>query len=218
MVMIKRRDRSSIFAGPKSACAIPARNPLLRDAVIQASFDQSVTSIDFVRCTNVAGQIVVLNAVVITKNERLFELDVVGARAVGYIGDKGLRLLALEQLNIVPLELSEADIRCEPRCSTAREIWRHKSIQIPSCQSLAILDAIDGCGPQTIAELDGKHSGHVATLTAVFSLVATGMLSVDIDKPMGLRTVVRRNFQGKRMHSTKYPNANDFMSLAGGVS
>jgi hypothetical protein len=210
MVTLKRRDRSSIFAGPKCACAIPAKHPLLRDALIQASFDESITSIDFIHCACIAGQCVVLDAVIVTQYGRRYELDVVAARPLNDIDNEGLRLIALEQLDISSIKLGEADIRAEPRCTTAREIWRQRSTKVPFRQSMAIADAIDECGPLTIAEVDDRHSGSITTLDVIFSLVATGVLTIDIDRPVGPTTVVRRSTGSRRVTSATCPNAQEF--------
>jgi hypothetical protein len=216
MVMtLKRRDQSSIFAGPKSTCAIPAKHPLLRDALIQASFDESITSIDFMHCACIAGRCVVLDAVIVTKYGRRYELDVVAARPLNDIDNEGLRLIALEQLDISPIKLGEADIRAEPRCTTAREIWKHRLTKVPFRQSMAITDAIDECGPLTITEVEDRHSGSMATLNVIFSLVATGLLTIDINRPVGPTTVVRRSTGSRRSPSTTRPNVVELEPTAG---
>ena len=45
-----------LFVSAKSAIAIPARHSMLRDALIQASLDPAVRSIEFIASTRVSGE------------------------------------------------------------------------------------------------------------------------------------------------------------------
>jgi hypothetical protein len=81
---------------------------------------------------------------------------------------------------------------------------------------MAIADAIDECGPLTIAEVDDRHSGSTATLDVIFSLVATGLLTIDIDRPVGPSTVVRRSTGSRRIMSATCPTAEEFGPVTAG--
>jgi hypothetical protein len=54
-----------LFVSDKTATAIPARHPALRDALIQASLDPQVRSISYLASACVASEQVKLDAVVV---------------------------------------------------------------------------------------------------------------------------------------------------------
>ncbi len=185
---------SNLFVGPKCASAIPAAHPLVRDAVIQASFDPTVSRIEFLPSVRVGRHTVVLNAVVVTKDTRRCLLDVVDARPLRTIDDEGLLLLAIEQAGIETIQISESAIRREPRCSNAREIWRSRFRSLSSRDRLNILDALDEHGPLSIAQLVSEL-GDSDCWEKVLSLACEGEVQIDIDAAIDSETVVRRRYQ-----------------------
>jgi hypothetical protein len=185
---------SSLFVGPKCASAIPTTHPLVRDVVIQASFDASVTRIEFLPSIRIGRHTVVVNSVVITKDTRRCLLDIVDARPLRTIDDEGLLLLALEQSGIETIQISESAIRREPRCSNAREIWRSRFRKLSSRDRLNILDALDESGPLSIAQLVSEL-GDSDCWEKVLSLACEGEVHIDIDAAIDSETVVRRRCQ-----------------------
>jgi hypothetical protein len=74
--------RSELFVSAKTAAAIPARHPALRDALIQASLDRLVQSIAYVPSASVVTERVKLDAIVLQRDDGRFLLDVVPARRI----------------------------------------------------------------------------------------------------------------------------------------
>jgi hypothetical protein len=192
--MRTERFSSNLFVGPKCASAIPARHPLIRDAVIQASFDPSVSRIEFLPSIQVGRNTVVLNSVVITRDGQRYLLDVVDARPPRSIDDEGLVLLALERAGIETLEIAESTIRLEPRCSNAREIWHSRSRRLSSRDRSNIVDALHEHGPLTIARLRSELGGFDCQ-EAIFTMACEGSVQIDIDSAIDSETVVRRRCQ-----------------------
>ncbi len=192
--MRTQRSSSNLFVGPKCASAIPTRHPLVRDAVLQASFDPSVSQIEFVPSVQVGRHAVALNSVILTKDGRRFLLDVIDARPLRTLDDEGLVLLALERAGFETLQLSESTIRGEPRCSNAREIWRSRSYRLSSPQRSSILDILAERGPLSIAWLRNMF-GKLDCREAVFALACEGAVQIDIDAVIGPATMVRLRSQ-----------------------
>jgi hypothetical protein len=125
------RFRCDLFASAKTANAIPARHPALRDALIQASLDPQVRSIAYVASTSVASMQVELDAVVIQHDIRRFLLDVVPARSIRDVEENGHNQIALTELGLTQIILTTEAIRREPRCTNARLVWSCREISVP---------------------------------------------------------------------------------------
>jgi hypothetical protein len=183
-----------LFVGPKSSAAIPISSLLLRDAVLQATLDPAVRTIDFVPSARVDQATVKLNAVVLQRDDGRYMLDVVEARPLRDIDGEGLFLLALEQLKISTLELTAADIRKEPRFSNCREIWRHKAHPVSMGMRMGIQRALEDEGPLSILQLEAIVQSRFDIETAVFALACDAVLELDLDKtPLGHNTIVSRS-------------------------
>jgi hypothetical protein len=74
-------DRAQMLVSQKSSnLAIPVRHPLLRDALVLASLDPTVRSIEYLptaRCANAATDV---DAIVVDRNDGRYHLDVIEAR------------------------------------------------------------------------------------------------------------------------------------------
>jgi hypothetical protein len=78
-----RNGDPRFFSSAKTAAPVPARHPAIREALVVASLDPSVRAISHVE-TAPAGpaQVVGVDAVVLTRADGRFYLDVVAARRV----------------------------------------------------------------------------------------------------------------------------------------
>ena len=108
------------FISCKTRSAIPTRCSLVRDALIQATLDPSVRSIEFIASARVGEKQVALNGIVIVRDDGRYLLDVVPARP---LRDVGLALLAQDEFGMPCWTLTEADIRREPRFANAHLVW-----------------------------------------------------------------------------------------------
>src|SRR6202023_3475871 len=100
-----------LFISAKTSTAIPAKHQLVRDALIAASLDPAVRSIDYIASARVAAASVRLCAIVIVRDDGRYVLDVLEARPLRDIDAEGLAQIALRDLGLSPLTLSQADIR-----------------------------------------------------------------------------------------------------------
>jgi hypothetical protein len=116
---------SDLFVSAKTATAIPARHPALRDALIQASLDPQVRLIAYFASTSVASGQVELDAVVIQSDIGRFLLDVVPARRTCDGEEKGLGQIALTELGLEQIILTTEEraplYECAPCLVVSRD-------------------------------------------------------------------------------------------------
>src|SRR5262245_35843104 len=105
--------RPDLFVSAKTATAIPARHPALRDALIQSSLDPQVWAISYVASACVASEQVELDAVVVQRDDGRFLLDVVPARRIRDLEQEGLAQIAIDELGLKPLILTMEEIQRE---------------------------------------------------------------------------------------------------------
>jgi hypothetical protein len=127
MHMSRAGQNGQLFVSAKTSTAIPSRCALVRDALVQASLDPAVRSIDFIPTARVGPTPVDLNAVVIARDDGRYLLDVLQARPLRDVENEGLALLALDQLGLPSWTLTEADIGASrglpTRASSGATAW-----------------------------------------------------------------------------------------------
>jgi hypothetical protein len=89
------QGRSDLFVSAKTITAIPTRHHALRDALIQASLDAQVRSIGYVASAVIASRPIELDAVVVTRDDGRFVLDVVPCRRARNVEEERLTSIAL---------------------------------------------------------------------------------------------------------------------------
>jgi hypothetical protein len=184
--------RSDLFLSAKTATAIPARHPALRDALIQASLDLEVRSIAYVASTSVASEQVELDAVVVQRDEGRFLLDVVPARRIRDVEKKGLAQIALTELGLKRIILTAEEIRREPRYTNARFIWSYREIPVPVGLRMRILQTLLDEGPMPLGELLKSIRSERDPAPAVMALACADLLYLDlVSQPLSPTTIVR---------------------------
>jgi hypothetical protein len=183
---------SDLFVSAKTATAIPVRHPALRDALIQASLDPQVRSIAYVASTSVASEQVELDAVVIRRDEGRFLLDVVPARRMRDVKEKGRGQIALSELGLKQIILTTEEIRREPRYTNARLVWSYREIPVPVGLRMRILQMLLDEGPMPLGELLKSIRSERDPAPAVMALACADLLSLDLaSQPLGPLTIAR---------------------------
>ena len=183
--------RPSLFTGPKCSVAIPVCDPLLLDALQQASLSLCVRSISYRTGPQLECPRVSLEGPVLHREDGIFLLRVSetrpqrgpdeSARLAHAIGRHGLRLL----------ERDRSDVRREPLFSNAREIWSHAGRHVSLVDRLKIGLALEESGPQSIAELEKRARLACDLVGAVCALACENLLRLDIGTAsLGPRTFV----------------------------
>jgi hypothetical protein len=180
------------FSGAKIIGTIPVLTALVGDAIIQACLDPDVTVIEHLASTTFRSVRVDVDAVIITRDGRRLALDVADARHVRNIDDDGMILLALHERGIDVCQLTEADLRKEPRYSNARIVWSHRSHRIAIGLRMQILQTLADAGALRIGDLLKSVTSDHDPVPAVMALACADQIELELDEqPLGPETVVR---------------------------
>jgi hypothetical protein len=186
------QGRPDLFVSAKTATAIPAGHPALRDALIQASLDPQVRSIDYVPTAHVASAKIDLDAVVIGRDDGRFLLDVVPARSIRDLHQQELVRIALTELGLEPVTLMADELRREPRYTNARLVWAYHSMSVPVGLRLHILQTLLDDGPTSLAELLQSIRSDRDPTSAVMAMACADLVVLDIEsEPLSPRTIAR---------------------------
>lgn len=188
-----RRGRPDLFTSAKTNAPVPARHAALRAALAIASLDPEVRAISHVATANAGpAQIVDVDAVVLTRIDGPYYLDVVPARRVRELDEEGLVLIALRELGLQQLVITAEDLRSEPRRSNVRLVWSYKDRPVSLPLRLRILKALADEGPMELGRLLEMISSDADPSPAVMSLACANLLEIDLTSgPLGPSTMVR---------------------------
>ncbi|WFT94404.1 hypothetical protein QA633_40150 [Bradyrhizobium barranii] len=189
-----RSGHPHLFSSAKAATPIPARHVALREALTQASLDPSVIAISHVASANAGSpQVAVeVDAVVLTRLDGRFYLDVVPARRVRDLDAEGLVLIALRELGLQQLVVTAEDLRAEPRRSNVRLVWSYKDRPVSVPLRLRVLKVLADEGPTELGRLLETIRSDLDPSPAVMSLACANLLELDLkSEPLGPSTMVR---------------------------
>jgi hypothetical protein len=182
----------NLFVSAKTSTAIPARCALVRDALVQASLDPAVRSIDFIPTARVGSAPVDLNATVIHRDDGRFYLDVVAARSLRDVEDEGLALIALQNLGLAAITLTAADIQREPRFANSRLVWSYREYPVGIGLRMRILQTLADDGPMALSRLLSAVRSERDPSPAVMALACADLLELDlVSQPLGPATIAR---------------------------
>jgi hypothetical protein len=180
------------FTGAKTRGPIPAAHHLVHEALVQASLDPAARSIEHLPSAPFAGTTIALDAIVLTRGDGRFALDVAEARPLRDIDAEGLALLALQELGIPQLTLTGADIRAEPRFSNSRLVWSYRSTRVDVGLRLRILQTLHDEGAIRLGQLLATIRSPADPGPAVMALACADLLELDLSEaPLGPATTVR---------------------------
>jgi hypothetical protein len=188
----KAHDVPTVFVSAKTRTPVPVGHPALRDALIQATLDPIVQSIDYIASARVASAEVPLDAVIVEREDGRYALDVIPARCVQDIDDEGLMLIALGELELRPLVLTAEEIRREPRRGNANLIWSYNNLTVPIALRMRILQTLLDEGPIQLGQLLKSVGGEGDPAAAVMALACANLVCLDlIAEPLSPTTLVK---------------------------
>lgn len=183
---------ANLFLSAKTSTAIPAKHQLVRDALVAASLDPAVRSIDYVASARVASQSVKLDAVVLVRDDGRYVLDVLEARPLRDIDAEGLAQIALRDLGLTPLTLSQADIRREPRFTNAKLVWSYRLCPVGISLRMKILGILGEDGPMSMARLLSSIQADRDPSPAILALACSDLIALDlITQPLSPATIAK---------------------------
>jgi hypothetical protein len=183
---------ANLFISAKTSTAIPARNLLVRDALIEASLDPTVRSLDYIPSARVGSAAVKICAVVIGRDDGRFVLDVVEARPLRDMDAEGLEQIALRDLGLAPLTITRTDIQREPRFTNSKLVWNHRLHPVGLSLRMKILGVLGEDGPMTLARLLSSIQSDRDPSPAIMALACSDLLELDlVSRPLGPSTIAR---------------------------
>ena len=181
--------RSDLFISAKTSTAVPARVPLVREALVQATLDPQVRSLDFVPTATVDATQVALRAIVVVRDDGCYYLDVVEARPVRDVEAEGLALIALDRLDLKALTLTSAEIRKEPLFTNANAVWRYRMHPVGIAMRLKVLTLLQEEGPLRLGCLLKRIHAARDPAPAVMALACSDLIEFDlVSQPLGPST------------------------------
>jgi hypothetical protein len=191
MLPTQAAPHADLFISAKTATSIPARNALVRDALVQATLDPQVRTLEFIPSATVGTAPVALKAIVATRDDGRFYLDIVEERPLRDVEDEGLALIALSDLGLSPLTLDAVDIRREPRFANARAVWAYRMHPVGLEMRLQILTALQEFGPLPLGSLLQRVQSVRDPAPAVMALCCSNLIEIDlVSQPLGPLTIV----------------------------
>jgi hypothetical protein len=182
----------NFFTSAKTRVPIQNNGGLVRDALIQATLDPKIRSIDFVEGTSLGASQVDLDAIVVDRDDGRFILDVIPGRVLRGLEEAELAEMALRLLDLTPVVVSAADIRREPLFSNARQIWACSQRPIHIGMRLRILRTLSDEGPMSLDQLCSMVEGPQDLASSVFALACPDLIEIEIKtEPLGPATRVR---------------------------
>jgi hypothetical protein len=185
-------DAAQLFISAKTRTAIPTRCSLVRDALIQATLDPAVRTIEFIASARVHQAQVELNAIVLGRDDGRYLLDVVPARPLRDLEREGLALLALDHLGLPSIVLTAADIQREPRFANSRLVWSHRLAPVGLIMRMRVLQVLLDDGPMTLGRLLSTIRSDRDPSPAIMAMACSNLLELDlVSQPLGPLTIAR---------------------------
>jgi hypothetical protein len=183
---------ANLFISAKTSVAVPAPCALVRDALIQATLDPSVRTIEFLAQAWVDATPVDLDATVIVRDDGRFVLDVVPARPVRDVEQEGLALIAFSQLGLKPSTLTAADIKREPRFANSRLVWSYRLAPVGITLRMRVLQILGDDGPMSLSRLLSAVRSDRDPNPAIMALACSDLIELDlVSRPLSPQTIAR---------------------------
>jgi hypothetical protein len=182
----------NLFVSAKTSTAIPAKNILVRDALIEASLDSTVRSIDYVASARVASTSVKLDAVIIVRDDGRYVLDVIESRPLRDMDAEGLAQIALRDLGLTALTITRADIQREPRFTNSKLVWAYRMHAVGIAMRMRILGILTEDGPMSLVRLLASIQSDRDPSPAIMALACADLIELDlVTRPLGPATIAR---------------------------
>lgn len=180
------------FVGAKVRVPIQVRHDLVHEALVQASLDPAVRTLEHLPSAPFSGAPVPVDAIVVSRDDGRFALDVAEARPLRDIDAEGLILLALQEIGLRQLTLTAADIHAEPRHSNCRLVWSYRGTRVGVGLRVRILQALQDEGAIPLGPLLSAIRSSADPGPAVMALACADLVELDLSgAPLGPSTTVR---------------------------
>ncbi|MEY9881220.1 hypothetical protein [Bradyrhizobium sp. USDA 329] len=188
--------QKNLFIGFKASRAIPIHNNLTRDFLIQATLDGDVRRIEYQNSVIIDERIVSADGIVVERFDGRYAVDLVEARPANDPSAEALMQLAFARKCHGIIELRAADVRAEPRCSAAREVWSHRTVRMHPDDRAEILETLESGGPVGLTQLVGSVGTRGEARALVYALACEGAIELDLRFGLAGDMIVRSGYSG----------------------
>jgi hypothetical protein len=183
---LRRSATPSTFFSAKTNGPVPVENDLVHQALVQATLDPCVDVIEYVPEVRSGRSKVKLDAIVIVKQNGRFALDASPDLPLAVSNE------VLEKVGLTRLFLKAAEIRRAPRANNALRIWSMHNFRVPVFARMQILAILEESADAPIATILRALSNDFDGQAALFSLLCSNVIVVDIEATDLSEAKVRR--------------------------
>jgi hypothetical protein len=180
----------SLFVGPKCGRAIPVRDHLRRDFLIQATLDAGVRQIEYHSAIREDGRIVAVDGLIVDGDDGRHVIDFADLRPASDPFGENLMNLGFAEDSTGIMTVTEADIRQEPRLSAARRVWDYRRMVVHIDDRAQVIDALVNEGPVPLRALDNLVATYRNVEHVVYAMACAGEIEIDLRSPLDHRTIV----------------------------
>jgi hypothetical protein len=186
----KSKAPNRFFMSAKTTRAVPVRDALFEEALVQASLDPTVRAIEPLPRSPLSP-LRREEAVVVVRVDGRFVLVVEAAttRSADAIIPPEFRT---DSPQLPKMVLTEAYLRSEPRCSNNRLVWSYRRRRVSAGLRFQIIQTLREDGPITLAELTSVVRILGNSCAPVLALACADLVELDLEAvPLGSATVAR---------------------------
>jgi hypothetical protein len=191
-IVSRSESSEKFFESAKTAEPIPIATSLVELALVEFTLDPLVRRIEFLRTVCHRGHRVVLDAVVLGDDSGRTLVEFTDLAVPPDIDQAGLKLLAVDELNLAVRSVTAAEIRREPRATNARMVWACRGRRVHVDDRVRLLDLLDEEGPMSLSRAAVAMQFARGAIAAVLAMACSDLLEIEIDDaPLGPQTRVR---------------------------
>lgn len=172
--------QKNLFISHKASRAIPFSSTVTRDFLIQASLDGDVRRIEYQNNVIIDERIVPVAGIIVERFDGRYAIDIVDTRPAHDPAAEALTQLAFARRCHGIIEIRAEDVRAEPRCSAAREVWSHRTVRMHADDRAAILETLERDGPVELAQLVESVSTRGEARALIYALASEGAIEIDL--------------------------------------
>lgn len=196
--------RKNIFISHKASRAIPFTSTLTHDYLIQATLDSDIARIEYQSSVIIDERIVSAGGIIVQRFDGRYAVDLVHARPTNDPAAEALTQLAFARGCHGIIEVTAADVRAEPRCSAAREVWSHRTVRMHADDRAEILETLERDGPIGLAQLVGSVATRGEARALIYALASEGALELDLHRGIADDLIVRSGCTGSAVGLRAY--------------
>jgi hypothetical protein len=180
------KKHHSLFIGFKASRAIPIRDNLTRDFLVQSTLDGGVCRIDYQPGAPTDEGIIPRGTIILERFDGRFAIDIaVEARPAYDAATESLLDVAFARNCAGIIVVDAADILSEPHCSSAREVWSHRTVRVHGDDRAQILETLESEGPTKLARLEEMVVTRGDARATIYAMACEGTIELDLRSGLG---------------------------------